>query len=149
MNEKTFSDPPASGPARAPSENDALVHASGIQLGTRGHAEPARASWPGGWQLSATFSWLLVLSVLGVLVARFAMWLSVATCVVQAALVAFVFMRVLWDRRANYVFGLVALAFIGLRAAAVLLDRAEYQPELDRFEATPLDPGHLAPRASD
>jgi hypothetical protein len=98
---------------------------------------------PSGWQLSAVLSWLLVLTVVGVLTMRFGPWTAWLTCGLQFTLIVGVFMRVAWDARVNWIFGLFALCMVAIRFGLVLMDRSEYQPELDRFESTPLDPTHV------
>jgi hypothetical protein len=99
---------------------------------------------PTGWQLSAVTSWLLVLAVLGVLTAKLGSFMPWLECGLQIGLITFVLMRFAWDARTHLVFGGVALVFVVLRLGIVLADRSEYQPDLDRFETTPLDPNPKA-----
>jgi hypothetical protein len=135
-------EPPPSERVTLPGEN-VTVYASGIRLGP----EPvlaARPRSPSGWLLAAALSWVLVLAVLGVLTARFGPLLAWGICGLQLLLIAGVFMRVAWDRRVNWIFGLFALVLIGVRGGLLMLDRTEYQPDVDRFESTPLDPSHAA-----
>ena len=122
---------------------------SGFRMG-RPPLTPAIAEYvPSGWQLSAVMSWLLVLGVLAVLTMRFGPWMAWLTCGLQMVLIAGVLMRVAWDARINWIFGLFALLVVGVRFGLVLVDRAEYQPEIDRFESTPLDPTHVTTAHAD
>jgi hypothetical protein len=61
-------------------------------------------------------------------------------CGLQIVLIGAVLMRLAWDARVHWLFGGVALVFVTLRLGIVLVDRSEYQPDLDRFESTPIDP---------
>jgi hypothetical protein len=119
----------------------ASMYPPGIRPGPP-HATALQPSAPSGWHLAAASSWVLALGVLGALTARVGAWLVWATWGVQMFLIAAVFLRIAWDRRINWLFALFALVLVALRAGAMVLDRTEYQPELDRFEATPLDPSH-------
>jgi hypothetical protein len=119
--------------------------ASGIRRRGAAAPDPLIAKLPTGWQLSAVMSWLLVLGVLGVLTAKLGPYMQWIDYGLQIGLITFVLMRFAWDARTHWVFGGVALVFVMLRLGLVLADRTEYQPDLDRFESTPLDPN---PRAA-
>jgi len=119
--------------------------ASGIRRRQAGVTDPVPEHVPSGWQLSAVLSWLLVLGVLGVLTSKFGAWMTWLDYGLQIALIFAVLMRLAWDARVHWLFGGVALVFVGLRLGIVLADRAEYQPDLDRFESTPVDPNPRAP----
>lgn len=122
---------------------------SGFRNG-RFPAPPALTEYvPTGWQLSAVMSWSLVLGVLAVLTMRFGPVMAWITCGLQMVLIAAVLMRLAWDARVNWIFSLFALVVVALRFGFVLIDRAEYQPELDRFESTPLDPTHVTTAPAD
>jgi hypothetical protein len=140
-------EPPESERPTLPGENT-TVYASGIRLGPD-PPEAVHPRSPSGWQLAAVVSWVLVLAVLGVLTARFGPLLAWGICALQLLLIAGVFMRVAWDRPVNWIFGLVALLLVGMRGGLLMLDRTEYQPEVDRFESTPLDPSHATLPAAD
>jgi hypothetical protein len=113
-------------------------------------ASPAITEYvPSGWQLSAVMSWSLVLGVLAVLTMRLGPFMAWITCGLQLVLIAAVLMRLAWDARINWIFSLFALAVVAVRFGLVLVDRAEYQPELDRFESTPLDPTHVTTAPAD
>jgi hypothetical protein len=114
--------------------------ASGIRRRARPHPESLPGKIPTGWQLSAVTSWLLVLGVLTVLTAKLGSYMPWIDCGLQIGLITFVLMRFAWDARTHWVFGGVALVFVLFRLGIVLADRVEYQPELDRFEQTPIDP---------
>jgi hypothetical protein len=105
--------------------------------------------FPSGWSFAVALSWLLVLTVLSVLTARFGPWLTRAAFAAQVLLVAFVFMRAAGDRRVHWLIGFLAVVLLGVRAGLLQLDRAECQPEVDRFESTPLDPSHAGLPADD
>ena len=123
---------------------------SGFRMGRPAPLTPAITEYvPSGWQLSAVMSWLLVLGVLAVLTMRFGPWMAWLTCGLQMVLIAGVLMRLAWDARINWIFGLFALLVVGVRFGLVLVDRTEYQPELDRFESTPLDPTHVTTAHAD
>jgi hypothetical protein len=107
---------------------------------------PLAGKLPTGWQLSAVTSWLLVLGVMTVLTAKLGSYMPWIDCGLQIGLITFVLMRFAWDVRTHWVFGGVALVFVLFRLGIVLADRVEYQPELDRFEQTPIDPNpRMAP----
>jgi hypothetical protein len=94
-------------------------------------------------------TWSLVLGVLAVLTMHLGPFMAWITCGLQMVLIAAVLMRLAWDARINWIFSLFALVVVAIRFGFVLVDRAEYQPELDRFESTPLDPTHVTTTPAD
>ena len=136
-------------PSDFPASNGTLPPASGFRVGHRPPPEPVLANIPSGWHLAAVMSWSLVLGVLAVLTMKFGPWMAWLTCGLQLALIAGVLMRLAWDARVNWIFGLFGVLVVALRFGLVLVDRAEYQPELDRYESTPLDPTHVTTAPAD
>lgn len=136
-------------PSDAPANNGTLPPVSGIRVGQESTPEPVVANIPSGWHLTAVMSWSLVLGVLAVLTMKFGPWMAWLTCGLQIALIAAVLMRLAWDARVNWIFSLFALVVVAIRFGLVLVDRSEYQPELDRYESTPLDPTHVTTARAD
>jgi CHASE2 domain-containing sensor protein len=140
---------PPTEPPDGPISQATAPAVSGFRMGRGSAPQAITEHIPTGWQLSAVMSWSLVLGALAVLTMRFGPWAAWLTCGLQMVLIAAVLMRLAWDARVNWIFSLFALLVVALRFGLVLVDRAEYQPELDRFEATPLDPTHVTTAPAD
>ncbi len=88
--------------------------------------------------LAGTFAALLVLTVLTVITGQmplhgFDLALAMVIATVKASLVALIFMHLKWDRPFNGYMFLVAVLFVGMFLAYVVLDTTEYQPDIKQW----------------
>lgn len=64
------------------------------------------------------------------------LWIALGIATVKATLVALFFMHLLYDNRFNAFVFVVGLAFLALFISLTLMDRGQYQPDIERFNET-------------
>lgn len=99
-----------------------------------GHVMPAGV-------LIAVFLALLALTLLTVAatwvdLGSWNLWIALGIATVKASLVALFFMHLAYDNRFNALVFVVGLAFLALFVSLTLMDRLEYQPDIDRYQET-------------
>jgi len=116
------------------SEDTTVQPAAGGIEGAHGiaHVIPARV-------LLAVFGALMVLTFLTLAASwvdlgAWNLWIAMGIATVKASLVVLFFMHLLYDNRFNALIFVTALAFLTLFISLTLLDRVEYQPDIDRYE---------------
>ncbi len=124
-------DPTADLTTDQPGEH-AVKHVAGDDHGAIAHVMPARV-------LLAVFAALMLLTFLTVAatwvdLGAWNLWIAMAIATVKATLVALFFMHLLYDNRFNAVIFLVGLAFVALFVSLTLMDRLEYQPDIERYQ---------------
>ena len=103
-----------------------------------GHVAPLRA-------LIGTGLALMVLTWVTVAVAKIDMgemniYVALSVAVVKATLVALYFMHLRWDRPFNSIVFIGSICFVMLFIAIALTDTAEYQVDIEAYEAASIDP---------
>jgi len=88
---------------------------------------------------------LMVLTVLTVAAIKvdlgaWNLYLAMAIATVKAALVALYFMHLRYDKPFHAIVFLSALAFVLLFVSIVLTDTAHYQPEIQQYQESQLEP---------
>jgi cytochrome c oxidase subunit IV len=124
-----------------PPAAEAVTHAHSADHGADGHDDHGHGHVAPMTMLFGVLGALVILTIMTVavtLVDLGAQWnfvIAMIIATVKAALVMGYFMHLVWDSKFNVVAFLSSFLFVILFLAMVLVDRQEYQPRMDEFDA--------------